>query len=258
MCGIAFIINYDKQRKICIEDFEKLFSGLSVRGTDASGYYFERGITEKRIFKAPVSSKLLLDRIKREKENGKWGKFKITGSENLIMMHCRMKTHGSEYNNLNNMPIFSKQYLLVHNGVMRNERLKDYKYKAEVDSEEILAQIEGKGIVEGLKSCVGTLAVAIRELDTDFLFLYRNSNPLELFYDAEINVLFGCSKIDYVPIHYHDPEVELANHMKSMVTLPLNTLWKINIKKFGIENLGKIDAKTYDYKTTTKEDSYGD
>jgi len=149
MCGIAFFINYGKQQ-LNPEYVYELFEQLNLRGTDASGYYFERlenGKMVNRMVKAPVDSESLIYNCKQWENGDSLYPYKIDGTERLIMLHCRAKTRGSQFNNRNNMPIESKRYVLIHNGVVNNVKMEKYDYQAEVDSEEILARIERLGIV---------------------------------------------------------------------------------------------------------------
>ena len=246
MCGIAFFVNYG-EKKMNINLFYDLFSMLSIRGTDSSGYYFERMEEKKsvkRMIKAPIESKKFIKTMEQWKEGDALYKFKLNGTEKLIMFHCRQKTRGSELNNKNNMPIASKNYVLIHNGVMLNTKLKDYDYSAEVDSEEILARVEKMGVKKGIKECDGSMSIALKPIDRDTLFLYRNSNPLEIVFMEKDNILMGCSNANYVePFDKTRIGIKIFKTRKNYVELPSQFLFTLNLNKHSIIKIAEIPCK---------------
>ena len=200
MCGIAFICNYGK-RKIPLEFYEKLWCNLSNRGTDASGYYFERKSSDKllqKMIKGNLPSKELWENIYSDSSKKE---FRLNGSESLVFFHCRAQTKGPKENPLNNMPIQSDNFIVIHNGMIMNDHTaKEYKYKAEVDSEEILAQIEMNGIINGLEKLSGSMAIVLKPTKEQRLFLYRNTNPLYLSFIPSKKLLIGISNAMYIPL----------------------------------------------------------
>lgn len=249
MCGIAFFINYGNE-SIPLQLYYDVFDLLSLRGTDSSGFYFERQEGKqiaKRMLKVPVESTTLIDMMKQWEKEDNLYKFKLDGSEKLVMMHCRAKTRGSELNNKNNMPIASKNYVLIHNGVIYSPKLQNYQYEAEVDSEEILARVETSGIKKGLKSCDGSMSVAIKPRSKDILYLYRNTNPLELVYSEESQILIGCSNADYVTQGNRSLTSLIFGGKRNVITLPSEMLFTLNLDRKSIQKLCKISVKTTKY-----------
>jgi glucosamine 6-phosphate synthetase-like amidotransferase/phosphosugar isomerase protein len=208
MCGIGFMINYEKD-PYDISILEYIFKNMESRGDDASGIYYERpnekGEMQANVFKAPVCAEELWDCIHKKVGRYKlpdgfkssWG---LNGTERLVMMHTRAATKGTVANNHNNMPIYSDNWVLIHNGVLSNNaRIDSFKYKGEVDSEDFLASLETTGsIAKAIKETKGSMAIAARRIGKDYLYLYRNNNPLEVAIPTHRKMVFGCSMGSYI------------------------------------------------------------
>ena len=248
MCGIAFVINYGRKH-LDIDYVYDIFDMLNVRGTDASGMYFERvedNRIAKRTIKVPLGSDELIKQLQGYKKEDEMSKFALNGKEYFIMFHCRQKTRGSEYNNANNMPIFSKNYLLIHNGVISNAKIPEYPYKAEVDSEEILANVETYGILEGIKKCNGSMAIILKPIKERRIYVYRNTNPMDFVYSLNSDVLIGCSNGAYAlpDFQYADITNNLIRPKTSLITVPAYQLMTISFKKPEIKLLADLTVKT--------------
>jgi len=247
MCGIGVIINYGKDK---VEDklTKGLFDNLAARGTDASGLYFEReenGLRIRRLCKAPMRSsdlwRLLQEPTKKEKKQYKLfiNKYALNGQEKLIMLHTRNGTRGCESNNHNNGPIFSDNYILVHNGMVTNTKIEGYKYCGEVDSEEILARVETSGVFHGIKALVGSMAIALKPIKSQCVYLYRNSNPIFVEYRTKEQVLVACSMQSYIPCGGLPPAGALASQLfspgKSGMALPANEIFRFGCDSPSID-----------------------
>ena len=249
MCGIAFIVNYNEKLDIPIDVIEQVFKNISKRGTDASGYYFERiddGKKITRLIKGPYTTSVLWKIVhtqNKDKEKEKfYSNFRINGKEKLILLHARAMTHGSEYNNQNNMPIRSQDYVLIHNGVISNQRDATYHYRGEVDSEEILAKIAKEGLEKGVASVCGSMSIVLKPVASPNIFLYRNTNPLEIVYFMKEKLLIGASDAEYIPIS----EIQSAfsqNLFTPLITItsPIpHYLYSIDIEKPKVKCVAKI------------------
>ena len=249
MCGIAFIINYSNN-KLNLSFVKNIFCFMEERGTNASGIYFERGILgkmERRIIKAPLKASDLWKETQLIKDiNEENKKYILDGTEKLILLHTRQKTTGTEFDNLNNHPIFSEKYVLVHNGIISDDsKVKDYKYLGQVDSEHILANLETLGL-NGFKNVYGGMAAIFKKFKEDKIFLLRNYNPLFLCYFKDLNVLIGISDIDFVSNNIQArktlfKKLTEEKEFKS-VELPKNELYTIRIDKFHINKIKDIEV----------------
>ena len=126
MCGIMGFFSFGNT----LPDKEKItdmFSLLETRGRDASGFAF---IDDNNlvVHKAPIKSSELI----------KTDEWKNLNLPKVMILHTRMKTQGSETNNANNHPLFSKNGIaIVHNGIIYNDKeiFGKKQRDAEVDSE---------------------------------------------------------------------------------------------------------------------------
>jgi glucosamine 6-phosphate synthetase-like amidotransferase/phosphosugar isomerase protein len=219
MCGIMGYYSFGNT----MPDKEKItdmFSLLETRGRDASGFAFIKN-GNLFVYKAPIKT---TDMIKTDE----WKNLALPKS---MILHARLKTEGSEKNNANNHPIYSKAGLaLVHNGIVYNHKeiFGKKERDAEVDSEAILSilSLKGKGdkIKRLFERAEGSFAVAaINKAEPDKLTLIKKDNPIELYFDSENDILYFCSERDI---------------MKE--TLGINT-----IKKRGF-SLGEVNYHFYD------------
>ena len=246
MCGIGFVVNYNHKAPIPLDMVGEMFQEMEARGTDSSGIYWERKVDHKmvrRAFKMPGKARDVWQLVQNPKPGiDKAYKelpvnYALNGTERLIMLHTRTSTKGSPKIHDNNMPIFSKNYVLIHNGVVRASRLPEYPYQGEVDSEEIIARVETLGLKNAIEGVSGSAAIAVKRFDEDSLWIYRHSNPLELVYLHDLGLLFGCSLSAYVPYKYDSSA--LAEYLfkagpVSIVDVPEDSAFRISLIKKDI------------------------
>ena len=190
MCGIMGYYSFGNT----IPDKGKItnmFSLLESRGRDASGFSFIKDnnlIVHKDAMKSS-------EFVKTED----WKELILPSS---MILHTRMKTQGSEKNNANNHPLFSKNGIaIVHNGIIYNDKeiFGKKERDAEVDSESILhllsMKMKGDKIKRLFDKVEGSFAVAM--LDKYFperLVLIKKDNPIDLYYNSKDDILYFCSE----------------------------------------------------------------
>lgn len=190
MCGIMGWYSFGNT----LPDKEKItnmFSLLESRGRDASGYAFIKD-NNLVVNKAPIKSSEFV-------KTNDWKQFTLPSS---MILHTRMKTQGSEKNNANNHPLFSKNGIaIVHNGIIYNDKeiFGKKQRDAEVDSESILhllsMKMKGDKIKRLFDKVEGSFAVAM--LDKYFperLVLIKKDNPIDLYYDSKDDIFYFCSE----------------------------------------------------------------
>ena len=190
MCGIMGYYSFGKT----IPDKDKItnmFSLLESRGRDASGFAF---IRDKNLIvhKDAIKSSEFVKTVD-------WKELVLPSS---MILHTRMKTQGSEKNNANNHPLFSKNGIaIVHNGIIYNDKeiFGKKQRDAEVDSESILhllsMKMKGDKIKRLFDKVEGSFAVAM--LDKYFperLVLIKKDNPIDLYYDSKDDIFYFCSE----------------------------------------------------------------
>ena len=163
-----------------------MFGLLESRGTDASGFAYLNG-NRLVVHKAAERASELL----KSKE---WLRLDIP---QMMLFHTRLKTQGSELNNANNHPLFTKAGLcIVHNGMIHNDEeiFAKKRRDAEVDSEAILALLsvkkKGDRIKDLFESLDGSFAIGIIDAaQPEKLTLVKKDNPIELYYDGGNDIL---------------------------------------------------------------------
>jgi glucosamine 6-phosphate synthetase-like amidotransferase/phosphosugar isomerase protein len=75
--------------------------------------------------------------------------------------------------------MIGKQFILVHNGIVRMPKVANYPYQGECDSEILLSHIEAYGLEKGLANLEGSAAIALLDKQAN-LYLFRHSSPIEV------------------------------------------------------------------------------
>ncbi|MEO8231488.1 MAG: hypothetical protein ABI638_04355 [Ignavibacteriota bacterium] len=172
-----------------------MFSLLESRGRDASGYAFIRD-NNLNVNKAAIKSSEMI----KTKE---WEDLILP---RIFIAHTRMKTQGSEKNNANNHPLYSKSGVaIVHNGIIYNDKeiFGKKQRDAQVDSEAVLAVLASTKKVDKIKRLFelveGSFAVAVIDrMQSDKLILIKKDNPIELYLDTKDDVLYFCSEKEII------------------------------------------------------------
>lgn len=222
MCGIGGFVKEDARISTELIDkmSRKLALELETRGRDATGVY--TSVRYGIIHKQPGPARSFDDYPK------KYGR--------VTFVHCRAATHGSPKENKNNHPIFGSKYVLIHNGVIRMPRLKNYSYKGEVDSEIILSYIEKMGVKEGLKQLEGSAALAFCKREKpNKVYLYAWSAPLSVGYVPGYGVIFASTRQiiqNVTRVHFH--KWHKIWEPVSIKSLDDGDLWEIDVNTFEI------------------------
>lgn len=247
MCGLLGFIT-EKPSKEHAKDFETLLDYMQIRGSDATG--------------------VLVHRPWRKPGNGPWlltkqavapDKFIETslpdlmvdiGRSPLTIGHVRAKTIGSPDKPANNHPVEGKKYMLTHNGtVASTDRIKDYPYKGEVDTELIVAQLEENGF-EGLKNVCGTAAI---------VFIDTTINPSAIYIWTHNQTMYVGTTIEHPRTVWWSSTahgIELIARRKDSLffdmtyaKVPDDELFKIELanKTLKVSTLGEIVGKASSY-----------
>ncbi|MFZ1517701.1 MAG: hypothetical protein WAU11_02945 [Ignavibacteriaceae bacterium] len=190
MCGIMgwYSFGHTLPAK---EKITNMFSLLESRGRDACGIAFIKD-NNLVVNKAAIKSS---EFIKTED----WKELTLPSS---MILHTRMKTQGSEKNNANNHPLFSKNGIaIVHNGIIYNDKeiFGKKQRDAEVDSESILhllsMKMKGDKIKRLFDKVEGSFAVAVLDkYQPERLVLIKKDNPIDLYYDSKDDIFYFCSE----------------------------------------------------------------
>jgi glucosamine 6-phosphate synthetase-like amidotransferase/phosphosugar isomerase protein len=183
MCGIFGWIKPKIKSDTDLDLREALIKGLvqtQTRGTDATGIY----TTDHGIIKtATKAADFVVDHVP---DNISECRF--------VIGHCRAATMGDSKLEKNAHPFESKNWILVHNGVVRMKSIKGYKYSSDVDSEVLLSHIETNGVTKGIRTIDGSAALVLYNKKTNkLLFWTDSSRPLAIAYYHGI-IFFASTK----------------------------------------------------------------
>lgn len=239
MCGILGFATV-KPSADNAKYFKRILRLSSSRGADATGIAYVDG---KRIIvaKEPISSGEFIKDVLPKYIDG-------LAKTKIALGHTRTPTMGTPKDNNNNHPVESKDWILIHNGTVTcMERLKDYKYKGQVDSEVLLSYVQEYGLEKGLPYVGrGSAAVAlINRSELDTIYLWREANPIKIAHDEASNTVFFASQEDFL-------EKGLANKLLLFTSfqikdLPLNLLVKISVDPLKVEAIDYIAVHKSSY-----------
>jgi glucosamine 6-phosphate synthetase-like amidotransferase/phosphosugar isomerase protein len=222
MCAI-FGIGFQRGHTICNNEMvrtivRKLFLESMVRGRTASGLACCSGGEVQVIKKnVPGCDFVNLPEYKKaelaymtvsppagvpETSISKWPPVAMIG-------HCRLKTKGTELNNVNNHPIVRERVVGVHNGVISNDDMlftgheKEFGRNGRVDSEIIFALIEhfsgnagaiAPAIQKAASVMTGGYACAMTHVNQPYIvWLFRNHSPCSILHYEDVGLVIWAS-----------------------------------------------------------------
>lgn len=255
MCGIGGVMLFPSERRDWeLEFIRDIVKHIGIenerRGRDAAGVVaFNKD--ETKLFKAPTKASELLETT----TYATFAEKEITNDTHSVLIHTRAATQGHKSNNNNNHPIESSKFIGVHNGVIYNDdelfASENLFRMAEVDSEIIFRLLDKygdsvEGIVEATEKLGGgfTYAFASKE-DRHLLYLVKKSNPVELVYIPELNIiafasernfletaimmaneLFGQDYVDYETLSWITPNSDSIMVFDTTIDTPIDQFYQ--------------------------------
>lgn len=191
MCGIAGYICFDKHRP-SLDEVISLHVSIQHRGMEAAGVGFLDDSGEFAMIKGPLKAEELHKR-------SQMGKF-LSEVPSHLLMHTRMPTKGEPEVNANNHPIEYKDWMVVHNGHIRNDDGIFSHYRkdrfAEVDSAAIALILgEEENYLDALARITGSWAIAALHRNPLRLVIARENNPVAIGLDMKRGILFWASEM---------------------------------------------------------------
>lgn len=257
MCGIMGIVGVERlgQSKT-ISFMREGLVALSSRGKDSTGMWHD----QMGGLKSPVKAKDFLEYEEVTKFITDFSRIKTGG---MILGHCRAQTHGDASDNENNHPILSKNWMIMHNGVLDLEDVKGYDYQGETDTERFLSYVQvskKKRNVDKIKEAVektkGSLAVTLVNRYTKDLWVFREGRPLVVgLYKNKVLLLCSTTDILEESIQKFDD-----SYFKGIeiISLPEKEILKIKSTPPYIEKVGEAETAIRTYSSNTKKYSgYG-
>jgi predicted glutamine amidotransferase len=234
MCGIVGAIG----KKIDFDIIRDLFLATQPRGKEATGFW--TSVTDT--IKAPLGADEFLKDSQTTEQLAKGVK-----ESNILLGHCRYATHGKPEYNYNNHPIESKNWIVVHNGVVASLKdFDDYEYTSDTDTENILAYIERYGLVAGLARIPSGAAIILKnKSEDDTLYVWRTSTgDMTLALDVTHETIYICSGDRYmkasVNTKFSVPKrfnglFDVLDRIIRLSEPPSRELWKVTFKNGELE-----------------------
>jgi hypothetical protein len=159
---------------------------------EAAGFGFLDDSGEFAMIKGPIKAEELHKRTQA-------GRF-LNEIPSHLLMHTRMPTKGEPEENANNHPIEYRDWLVVHNGHIRNDDGIFSHYRkprfAEVDSAAIALILgEEANYLDALNRITGTWAIAALHRNPMTLVLAKEHNPIAIGLDMKRGILFWASEM---------------------------------------------------------------
>ena len=212
--GLGFLHGHTMRNGSLIQNLIRaLFIQNMVRGRTASGlaYVSYDGI---KVIKKNVPAQTFINLPEYDKAETDCMTFDTSKSRPLsVIGHCRLKTKGTETNNINNHPIICNDVVGVHNGCISNDDelfgmySRSFKRNGEVDSEIIFSLIsyfakECK-IHEAIQKMSvithGSFACAmVHRLQPHVIWLFRRYNPCDVVLFEDVGLLSWASEKSYI------------------------------------------------------------
>lgn len=215
-----------------------------TRGIDATGYY----TLGTGIIKQSVSATQFVNK----------GYVLDVSNEKFVIGHCRMASSNSKEEikeHKNAHPFESKNWILVHNGVVHMDEIKDYNYTSNVDSEVILAHIEKNGLRKTLASIKGSATLVLYSKPQKKLYFWTDGmRSLSISYYHNIVIYASTKKIIQKTLGVKN---DLGLFPKiSFATIHENELIEYDVTKSKFIRKGIIEKN--EDKVTIKYDWYND
>ena len=255
MCCISGLIFKDLN-SVRVEEKKRLINELTWfgedRGKDATGICLINSKTNDiRIFKKDLEAEKFL-------ENDEYIKFidENLGNCNIVLIHNRWVTQGTQKNNKNNHPIFNKSNnsVLIHNGMVHNYKdvvsALDLELDGDVDSELILKLYElyDGDIRKVYNSLTGEITFALYH--NNKLNIFRDRNELFMAYNKKNKTIMFSSEKDNIFKTTTKSKLHLGIFLESIFNKD------IVYKKVDCKELMVFDFNIYDYSIAKEEIPY--
>lgn len=238
MCAIFGFLDY--KRVVSNSVLKRLIKALSVcaevRGTDATGISYVNNGKMMTFKKAKPAHRVKL--------------YFPTGTK-AVIGHTRFTTQGSEKQNYNNHPFYSKKgFALAHNGVLYNDKELRKKYtlpdtKIETDSYIAVQLLEHFGgadmaeIREMSGFVEGSFVFTILRNDNT-LFLVKGTNPIAIYHFAEFGIYVYASTKEILEKALNSLKF---NYLHTQVRLADGEILQINPDGTAVKNTFEIAEK---------------
>lgn len=183
MCGILGFFSHKPEKvpqELFYDRIEFLFHKMQIQGgsynnVDGAGFYHPYiGVVKGN------------DEADNLVKTDLFNMIESTEVPPIFIGHTRKTTKGDSSDNSNNHPLWSDNYIIVHNGSVDSDDVtaKEFKLPGTVDSNLILAALEKYGPTDWIKHIKGLAAVIIaKRNDLSQIWVYRDTRPMFFYKD---------------------------------------------------------------------------
>jgi|TARA_R100001530_G_scaffold62534_1_gene45004 7-cyano-7-deazaguanine synthase len=256
MCGIVLCQN------IPLQHYKKILKSLSIRGRDGLGYYTKSADGE--VINKSLSNPEFLSSLKIKKDA-----YLLMGNSRAIPT-TEYETGGGNAVE-NQQPFSDNRFVVVHNGIISNDKelIKQYKLKpsSNVDTAILPCLFRKVGVIKGLKCLKGSFAIVCYDKLKKRTYVAKNFMPLMIWKGA--NKLMVASLQEMFPKEYLNalevkPYSCLEFNEKSEFVRKYSLYPRKRNKKVLVICSGGIDSvvtayiyKHYKYQVTLLHFTYG-
>ena len=183
MCGIAGWMRRGDS-KLTKDELISFLANLEVRGRDATGVAW-RTNGRTYVLKSPAKATEFVELPEFQRE------IPSILDSSWVLLHTRQSTHGNPKDNRNNHPIYNKDGLIIHNGVVTPKEWLTGA-QGQTDTEQILLYIQKYGW-QGLADIRGSATFAYVDFKKPGFYLHARGMPLMWAYDRKRKMFLFCS-----------------------------------------------------------------
>jgi len=199
MCGIIGV-KINKPSPEVAKNLIRIFKNQANRGTEGAGLSLLRDGNLTRIRKTCPYDLFSFE----------FGEFwNGVKKGDCILVHHRFPTNGGDGSSLKSNHPFTNEdnsCHLIHNGIVSNDdqlfkelrkdgHIFESKYEGDITDSEVLVHMVEKGAKKGCQKIVdkakGSIAIAFQYRGDNNIFLWRRSNPIEVYSDKKDNHYFS-------------------------------------------------------------------
>ncbi len=244
MCGLYGVLSYGNEIKDIGEITEALAIESAIRGTDATGYAYNKS-NHIEVYKKSKSAYMM--------------NFNMPKGVNAVMGHTRHATQGTLNYNENNHPFKGhcgkSEFALAHNGILSNDRELRHKLhlpstRIETDSYiavqilESQKQLDFKSIKYMAEKVKGSYSFTILD-NKNNLYIVKGDSPVSIFHFPEKKVYVYASTLSIVWKALVDTELFADLQLNKYEDIDITDGEILKIYASGQTQRGKFEFNEY-------------
>lgn len=244
MCGLYGVLSYGNEIKDIAEITEALAIESAVRGTDATGYAYNKS-NHIEVYKKSKSAYTM--------------NFTIPKNISTVMGHTRHATQGTLKYNENNHPFKghcgNNEFALAHNGILSNDRELRHKLRlpsTRIETDSYIAvqilesqkQLDFKSIKYMAEKVEGSYSFTILD-NKNNLYIVKGDSPVSIFHFPEKKVYVYASTLSILWKALVDTELFADLQLNKYENVGISDGEILKIYSSGQTQRGKFEFNEY-------------